>query len=235
MISKTKEPKLISGEDRTYRTKKLAILGLITAMAYVAVMIFRLPIIPAVPFLDLEFKCAILMIGAFIFGPLSGISMTVAVCLVEMFTISDTGIIGCIMNIIATGCFVCPAALIYKNRRTVASAVAGLAVGTTAATVAMVLWNYIVTPMYMNVPREAVVSLLIPAFIPFNLLKAAINGGIVLVLYKPIVSALRKQNLIPESKASNSGGVPAIAGTIITGCLVLLTCVLIVLAFNGVI
>ena len=29
----------------------------------------------------------------------------------------------------------------------------------------MMVWNYLVTPLYMGYPREAVVELLIPAFL----------------------------------------------------------------------
>ncbi len=230
-----KTKKIATAEERSYRTKKIAILGLITAMAYVAVLFVRVPIIPAVPFLDLEFKSAIILIGAYIFGPLSGLCISVCVCIVEMFTISDTGVIGCIMNILATACFVCPAALIYKKRRKISGALIGLAAGTAAMTAAMILWNYIVTPMYMNVPREAVAQLLIPAFIPFNLLKSAINGSIALLIYKLVVTALRKQNLIPESNSPGNSSKGVLIGTAAAGLLVLLTCALIIMAYNSVI
>lgn len=229
----TKQTKVVSATERSYQTKKMVILGLITAMAYVVVFLVRLPIIPSVPFLDLEFKSAIILVGAFIFGPLSGFSMTLAVCIIEMLTISSTGIIGCIMNILATSCLVCPAAFIYKKKRTLSGAVIGLVVGSILMTIAMILWNYIVTPMYMGVPREAVVDLLIPAFIPFNLLKAFINSAAAWILYKFVVTALRKGNLIPKNECENKRSVASTVGAIIVCGLILLTCVLIIFAFNG--
>ena len=48
----------------------------------------------------------------------------------------------------------------------------------------------------MGYPREAVVELLIPAFLPFNLIKGGLNATITMILYKPIVTALRRAHLI---------------------------------------
>lgn len=63
-------------------------------------------------------------------------------------------------------------------------------------TIIMLLWNYLITPIYMGYPREAVAELLLPAFLPFNLLKGGLNTALTLLIYKPIVQALRKANLV---------------------------------------
>lgn len=99
--------------EQSYRLKKLAILGLLTALSFLCVAFFRIPAF--LPFLDLEVKNVVITIAAFIFGPLSGAAISVCVALVEMFTISTTGWLGFIMNAIASLCFVCPAAFFYKK------------------------------------------------------------------------------------------------------------------------
>ncbi len=43
--------------------------------------------------------------------------------------------------------------------------------GTLLMTLIMVLWNYLITPIYMGYPREAVAKLLLPAFVPFKYVK----------------------------------------------------------------
>ena len=60
------------------------------------------------------------------------------------------------------------------------------------------------TPIYMGVPREAVLDLFLPLLIPFNAIKAALNSAVVLLLYKGVVTALRKSKLIPQ-RESNDG------------------------------
>lgn len=57
----------------------------------------------------------------------------------------------------------------------------------------MVLMNMIFTPLFMGAPLETVLALMIPAIIPFNVLKAGINGVITFFLYKSI-SHLMKGN-----------------------------------------
>ena len=70
----------------------------------------------------------------------------------------------------------------------------------------MLLWNYIITPFYMGVPREVVAGMLMTVFLPFNLVKGGINAGLTLLLYKPIVNALRKAHLAEPSKSGSQKG-----------------------------
>lgn len=94
------------------------------------------------------------------------------------------------MNIVATCSFVCTAAYIYKKDHTRKGAVIGLVCGTLANILVMLLWNYVMTPIYFGMPREAVVPLL-PWIALFNLLKTGLNSVIVFLIYKPVAKALR--------------------------------------------
>ncbi len=229
-----KQRKITTPAESSYRIKKMVILSLICAMAYVVVFVCRLPIIPSASFLDLEFKSAIILIGSYIFGPLSGLIMSLVICLVELFTFSSTGIIGCIMNILATVCFVCPASFIYKKKQNITGAIIGIIAGALCMTGAMVLWNYIMTPIYQGIPREAIAAMLLPVFVPFNLIKAGLNGGVALFVFRIAIVALEKANLIPKNENLTDNKKGGIIGGIILGCFIILTCVLSVLAINGV-
>lgn len=217
--------------EQSYRLKKLAILGLLTALSFLCVVFFRIPAF--LPFLDLEMKNVIITIAAFIFGPLPGAAISVCVALLEMFTISTTGWLGFIMNALASLCFVCPAAYFYKKKHTMLGAVLGLIAGSLLMTGAMLLWNYLITPFYMNVTREAVAALLLPAFLPFNLLKAGLNTALILLLYKPVVIGLRKANLIPKSPTGDKPRSKVSIGILIAAGLLLVTCVMVLLVVNG--
>ena len=143
-------------------------------------------------FLKYDPSDVIVTLGGFIWGPMTSCIVSVIVATLEMITVSDTGILGCIMNIVQTLSFACTASVIYKKKHTLSGAVIGLASGWLITVIVMLLWNYLVTPLYMGYPREAVVELLLPAFLPFNLLKGGLNASITFLLYKPIVTALRK-------------------------------------------
>lgn len=232
--TKEKQRKITTPAESSYRIKQMVILSLISAMAYVVVFVCRIPIIPSAGFLDLEFKSAVILIGAYIFGPLSGLVMSLVICLVELFTFSTTGFIGCIMNILATVCFVCPASFVYKKKKTTTGAIIGIILGALCMTGAMVLWNYIMTPIYQGIPREVIAGMLLPVFVPFNLIKAGLNGGVALFIFRLAIVALQKANLIPKNEAEADSKKSGIIGAVIIGCFIILTCVMIILALNGI-
>ena len=177
--------------------KKLTSLAMMSAIAFVIVALIR---IPAVQFLKYEPKDVIIVIGGFIYGPFASLIISTVVSLVEMITISGEGIIGCIMNIISTCSFACTASYIYKKNRSIKGAIAGLFSAIIVTCSVMMLWNYLITPIHMGLPREQVAAMLVPTFLPFNLVKGALNMGITLLVYKPIVKALRRARLIEDAE-----------------------------------
>jgi riboflavin transporter FmnP len=215
------------------RTKKLTTLAMLAALAYLVMVVGRIPI---VLFLKYDPKDVIITIGGFIFGPLSAFAISAVVSVIEMFTVSDTGIIGAVMNLVSTCSFAFVAALIYKKNHTLKGAVIGLLVGVCSMVIVMLLWNYLLTPIYMGYPREAVAAMLPTAFLPFNLLKGGLNAGLTVLLYKPVVKTLRKAGLAPASEQTEekvSGKVSA--SVMIIAVLVLITCILFALVLADVI
>ena len=97
----------------------------------------------------------------------------------------------------------------------------------------MLLWNYLVTPLYMGVPRDAVVELLLPAILPFNVLKAGLNAAFTFLLYKPVISALRHAHLVDASPKAGVKQTPW--GIILVACLIIITCILFILSLQGII
>lgn len=209
-------------------TKKLVTLAMLSAIAYVVMAFGRVPIIPAVEFLKYDPKDIIIAIGGFIFGPLSAFLISVVVSLVEMVTVSETGVIGFLMNVISTCAFACTAAFIYKHKRSLSGAIIGLIAGSLAMTSMMLLWNYIITPVYMKVQREIVASMLAPVFLPFNLLKSGLNAAFAMLLYKPVVTVLRKSNLVPEPEPDGEKPRFNVWG-VLAALFILGTCILIIL------
>ena len=212
-------------------TKKLVTIGMLCAIAFVVVAFIRIPV---VMFLKYEPKDVIITIGGFMLGPVASFAISVVVSLLEMVTISDTGIIGCVMNLISSCGFCCTAAYIYKKRHSMSGAVIGLIAGGVIMTVLMLLWNYLITPIYMGYPREAVAAMLPTMFLPFNLLKSALNAGITLLIYKPVVGALRRARLIETSSAS-AGPRRFSVGMLLIALLLVATGVLMALVLSGVI
>ena len=212
------------------RTKKLTTLAMFCALSYAVMVIGRIPV---VLFLKYDPKDIIITIAGFIFGPLSALVVSVVVSFFELITVSSDGIIGFIMNVIATCSFSCTAAYIYKKKHSLKGAILGLLTGIVAMTAAMILWNYYLSPIFMGYPREEVVKLLIPAFLPFNLIKGGINAAVTIIIYKPVVKALRRAQLIEVEKGTAKGKINL--GVMLLAALVLTSCIMYILVLQGVI
>lgn len=220
------------------RTKKIATIGMLSAMAYVVTLFIHFFGVPIVLFLKYDPKDVIITMGGFMYGPIAAAVISVVVSFVEMFTISSTGWWGLLMNIIQSCSFACTAALIYKKIRSIKGAIIGLLTAWIFTTGVMILWNYLITPIYMGYPREAVVKLLIPAFLPFNLIKGGLNAAITILLYKPLVTALRKARLVEMPKVTseqNGGKFKLYIWVIVAAVLIIIACVLFILHLQKII
>lgn len=176
------------------------------AFALTAVSHFILPpLLPAASWLKYDPKDVVLAIGALLLGPVPAIGVSVVSALLEMLTFSETGWIGLVMNVVSSCAFILPGAFLYRRRRTLGTAVGGLLTGTVLMTGMMLLWNAFLTPIYMGMPRDAVIGMLLPVFLPFNLVKGGLNAAITLLLYKPLTKALRSARLLPQTDDSAKG------------------------------
>ncbi len=89
--------------------KTVTSLAMLTALTYIAMLLSKM--LPQFQnFLQFEIKGTVVAIGGFLFGPLSAALISIVVAVIEMFTASDTGPIGCVMNCLAACAFACPAA-----------------------------------------------------------------------------------------------------------------------------
>lgn len=81
------------------KTKRVTTIGMLCAITYVTMVVGRIPIIL---FLKYDPSDVIVTLGGFIWGPMTSCIVSVIVAILEMITVSDTGILGCIMNIVQT-------------------------------------------------------------------------------------------------------------------------------------
>ena len=213
--------------------KSITTLAMLTAIAYV-VMILSKALPQVSGFLQLDLKDTIICVGGFVYGPLSAAVISIVVAVVEMFTYSDTGPIGCIMNALATCAFCCTASFVYKKVHTKKGAVAGLVLGVVVLTAVMLLWNYLITPIYMEMDRAVVAAMLPTVFLPFNLVKGGLNMALILLIYKPVVTALRKARLVPESQALFQSSGKVNAGFLLFSLALLATFVTLALVLMGI-
>jgi len=223
-------------KNKLFSTKTLTVLAMICAIAFVLAAFVRFPITPPIPGLNLRYdpKDIVITIGGFMFGPLAAAVVSVIVALIQMVTTSATGPWGALMNIVTSCAFCCTAAFIYKKNRSIKGAVIGLIAAVIVATVVAMLWNMLILPIFVGIPRERVWPLLIPYLLPFNLIGNTLNAAFTMVLYKYVKAALEKARLMPKVEQAQ-GTKKSHIGVIIFSAFVVGYMVLWILAWRGII
>ncbi len=173
-----------------------------SAMA-VAVTLLCQPLPKISGFLSIDAKDSVISIAAFILGPFAAVIISLIAALIEFFTFSTTGWYGLIMNFASSCCFSLVASLIYKKKRTYGGALVGYLFAIMATTSVMMVLNLLITPLYFGMPRAAVAELLPTLLLPFNLAKTLMNSAIAILLYKPIITSMRKARLMPRAPKSS--------------------------------
>lgn len=185
------------------KTMQITTLAILSAAALLTTFLTRqISFIPGYAFLTLDMKDVVIVIAGFIWDPMSAFHMSLVVSIIEMLTLSNTGFIGLLMNVLSSCAFACTASIVYAKWQTMRGAIAGLVLGIFLSTAFMMLWDFIVTPLYQGVPRQVIAAALLPVFLPFNLIKNGLNTATTILLYKPLVRVLRSAHLLPVRPAA---------------------------------
>ena len=181
--------------NRSEAIKRMVVAAVFTAIAFICVCVFRIK----VSFLTFDIKDSVITVCAMIFGPFTGLGISLAVSFIEMITISDTQIYGFVMNVLSTAAFAMTASAIYRKKRDMLGSVLGLVSAVCATTAVMLLANLFITPYYIGADMATVAALIPKLLLPFNFMKSVLNASLVMLIYKPIVTALRRAGAVKTS------------------------------------
>ncbi len=219
---------------KKYNIRRYVILAMFAALAYASLFALRISGIGG--FLTFDVKDAVITVCAMLFGPVAGVVIALLVSLLEMITVSGTGPWGFLMNFVGSAVFAAVGSTIYcyapKLKKTLSGAIVGLMSSVLAMTLCMLVMNLLVTPIYFGISVDSVKEMLLPLLLPFNLIKATLNAAIVLVLYKPLSTALKMRVIDgkPESFRFDKKTILLI----LVGLAIIVACVLLlILALNG--
>ncbi|MEG1397626.1 MAG: ECF transporter S component [Raoultibacter sp.] len=177
-------------------TRQLVTMALMCAIAALLSFI-QIPLIPGVAFLTYDASLMPAMVCGFAFGPGAGIAVGAIAAVIHGLILGEW--VGSIMNIIATICFVLPAALVYRKVRNYKGALVGLIISIIVATLGAIAANLTIGVAFWYGTPDAVIPLILPALVPFNLIKGALNAALTLIVYKAI------SNLITPKKSQVKG------------------------------
>lgn len=175
------------GDVGRWSTRRIAMYALFVALS-MAVSFIEFPLMPAAPWLKYDPSGVVCLVAGFAFGPSAAAIVSVLGFLPHLFTNPW----GTLMSVLVALALSVPAALIYRRRRTRASALVGILVGVLLALVVALGANLVITPMYAHMSMADVAKLIVPVLLPFNLIKFALNGVITFLVYKPISTLLNR-------------------------------------------
>ena len=188
------------------KIKVLCMAAVFCALAVASTFVMHIKVM----FLTFDAKDAIITVAGLLFGPVYSLGISLVVTLIEYITIGDAEFWGFFMDFLSTALFSTTCALIYKHKKNLNGAILGLLVSVASMTSFMLLFNLFIVPIYTPNYTTAAVAKMIPTlFLPFNLTKAFMNSAIVLVLYKPVSTALKAARVLPSKSLSISGDTDA--------------------------
>lgn len=198
--------------ERILSTRKMAMIGMFSAIAAILhIMDFALPFI-APPFYKLDFSELPALIGAYAFGPFAGVMIEFLKILLKLiFKGTSTAFVGDLANF-AVGCsFILPASIIYDFNKKKKTAILSCVVGTIVLTVFGTMFNalYLIpafSALYglgieeiiamgtsINKGITDLTSFVIIAVAPLNLIKGSVVSLITLLVYKKISPILKSR------------------------------------------
>lgn len=177
-------------------TRQLVTMALLCAIGALLSFI-EFPLLPGVTWLKYDASAMPAMVSGFAFGPAAGLAVGIVGAIIHGILLADFS--GALMNILVIIGFVLPASLIYRKKHTLKGAALGLGVSVVTATLMAILGNLVITPLYLGVPLDAVIGMIIPILTPFNLIKAVLNSVLTIIVYKSV------SNLITPKKKQVKG------------------------------
>ena len=179
-----------------WSTRQLVTMALMCAISALFSFV-QIPLIPGLTFLTYDPSLMPAMVCGFAFGPGAGFVVGALAAVIHGLVLGEW--VGSMMNIVATLCFVVPAAFVYRRVHTFKGAVAGLALGSAAAVAGAIVANLTIGVWFWYGSVDAIAPLILPALVPFNLVKTILNSVLTMVVYKAV------SNLITPKKDQVKG------------------------------
>ncbi|MGL4730696.1 MAG: ECF transporter S component [Clostridium sp.] len=169
-------------------------ISLLSAIAFV-LMYVDIPLIPAFPWLKMDLSDVPALMGAFAFGPLTGVLIELLKnVLIILFKGTSTGLVGELGNFLVGVSLILPAAIIYHRNKSKKAAIVGMITGFISIEIVGILVNaYLLLPAFgMHMSASELMNYIVFGLLPFNGLKSILVSVVTFLLYKRLSVALFK-------------------------------------------
>lgn len=195
----------INKSDKIFSTRTITMTAILAAISYaLAFLEVPVPLSPSFARMDLSDLPA--LIGAFAFGPMSGVMIELIKNVLQLFSTS-TGGVGELANFLMGASYVMTAGFIYKYRKTKKMALTACIVSSFVMGIAAAVINYfILLPLFETfMPLEQLIAsfgeflpfihskldVVLYNALPFNTIKGLVIGAVTMLVYKRLTPVLK--------------------------------------------
>lgn len=177
----------INSSNARWSSEKIAKYALFVALS-MAVSFIEFPLIPDFSFLKYDPSGIVCLVAGFAYGPSAAAIVSILGFAPHLFT----NPLGTIMAVLVSLGASVTAAIVYKKIHTKEGAIISLISGSVVAIALAIVGNLIITPLYAHMTVSQVAALIVPALLPFNIIKLAIHVVVTMIVYKPISKLLHQ-------------------------------------------
>jgi len=200
-----------SVKEKIFTTRKIAMIGMFSAISGVLMLFeFPLPMI-APPFYELDFSELPVLICGYAFGPVAGVITEFLKILIKLCLKStSTAFVGDLANFIIGCTMILPATIIYHVKKSKKNAIISCVVGTLCMTIFGTAFNAIyLIPAFaklygmpleviigmgtkINASISGIVSFVVICVAPINLIKGTVLSILTNFIYKPLSPIIKE-------------------------------------------
>ena len=176
--------------------KTIVLIGVLSALSYVLMIFPKIPgIIPAFPFLDIDFSDVPALLASVAASPVAGVIVVLIKNILHL-TVTSTGGVGELSNFICGGALVFTCGIttkyMFRNMRNKFKLPITLVIATIAQLIAAVLGNYfLMIPLY-NIQAMAKIYIL-SGVLPFNIIKDVLVCVVFYLIYVLVYPKIQKR------------------------------------------
>lgn len=202
-MEENKKSKLGEAFRNYFTATRISFLAVFTALSFVLRLpFFEFYIIPAVPFLKVDFSGVFVMIAGFSLGPVAGVVVSVLKELLYALSFTQTVGVGEIANILIMLPYILIPSIIYKRRKGIKAVLISISIGCICQVIWSIPVNYLLTfPFYMNLYAHYSWAKGMNFYLTvwywavlFNFVKTVLITAAVLLLYKSVSRLIKMTN-----------------------------------------
>lgn len=176
-------------KNSNWSSEKIAKYALFVALS-MAVSFIEFPLIPDLSYLKYDPSGIVCLVAGFAYCPAAAAIVSILGFAPHLFT----NPLGTVMAVLVSLGASVTAAIVYKKMHTKKGAIIALLAGSIVAIALAIGGNLVITPLYAHITVSQVAALILPALLPFNIIKLALHVVVTMLIYKPI------SNLLHENK-----------------------------------